>query len=446
MDNYLIYPKQFQRVNIPIEKNRCFVIMPFKKELNLVYGYIKKELNEAGFICNRVDELTGSTPIINKILTEILRSRYIIADLTDCNPNVFYELGVAQSFKDASNIIILKQRGSTVPFDVTHLTYIEYDPHNSKFITAEILQNISQYSYLSDFQEALNLRGIISYIKDNGDYFIDYLRTELDDSLSFLSRILVNELNGIDEQTLEHLLDRYEIALSKCIKDNQANILPGMLKVYQECLVSSSHMTSTQDHVCRFLDGTFLSRFSCKEPDKLSWETDLAIALASNQKMLSTVLPWIISYFSHSKTATIDLNRYKLEAFLMTCSHPVVNEAICAAVFDRDCYIREHMADIIGEKRLYSAIDNLCSQLRSEQNYFSAVSIIEALGKLADSHALPYIYNWISTNEAKIISENQLFVLKHAKVAIAKLDNKSGENIKLFDEKYGKILNDYYIF
>lgn len=123
MNEYLIYPKQLQRQTIPVEKNRCFVIMPFKDELDLMYGIVKKQLSNAGYLCNRVDEIPGSTPIINKILTEILRSRYIIADLTDCNPNVFYELGIAHSFKDASNIIILKQSGTKVPFDVTHLTY-----------------------------------------------------------------------------------------------------------------------------------------------------------------------------------------------------------------------------------------------------------------------------------------------------------------------------------
>ncbi len=95
MDEYLIYPRQFQRVNIPVEKNRCFMIMPFKKELDCIYGEVKKGLSEAGYLCRRVDEIPGSTPIINKIISEMLRSRYIIADLTDCNPNVFYELGTS---------------------------------------------------------------------------------------------------------------------------------------------------------------------------------------------------------------------------------------------------------------------------------------------------------------------------------------------------------------
>lgn len=75
MNEYKIYPKQFLSVNMMVDRNRCFVIMPFDEKLNYIYGKIKKELSSKGFICNRVDEIMGATPIISKILTEILRSK-----------------------------------------------------------------------------------------------------------------------------------------------------------------------------------------------------------------------------------------------------------------------------------------------------------------------------------------------------------------------------------
>ena len=445
MDDYLIYPKQFRRVSVPIEKNRCFVIMPFRNDLDLIYGIIKHELSDAGYICNRVDEIPGSTPIVNKILTEILRSRYIIADLTDCNPNVFYELGIAHSFKDASNIIILKQRGSKVPFDITHLTYIEYEADNPKYITASILKSMAQYSYFADFQEALNIRGIISFVKENGDYFIDYLESQLGNSLSILTQILLNETDQIDESKISRFLDEYEMVIGKSIIDNENDILPGILRIYQELLTLSAQLPSVQDHVIRFLDGSFFSRYNLKNNDILSWETDMAIALANNQKMLSIVLPWIIQYLSQSKTATIDLNRYKLEAFLMTSESPTVNDMICNAVFDRNCYIREHISDIIGEKRIYAAIPNLCSQLQNEKNYYSAVSIIEALGKLGASDSLPNIQDWLAINEQNIIQEKQFFVLKHIRSSIVKLDHSNGQALQSFDKKYVSYINENYL-
>lgn len=445
MNDYLIYPKQFQRVSIPVEKNRCFVIMPFKHELDFMYGVIKKELNKAGYICNRVDEIPGSTPIVNKILTEILRSRYIIADLTDCNPNVFYELGVAHSFKDASNIIILKQSGTKIPFDVMHLTYNEYDIENPKYITSVILKNMEKYSYLADFQEALNLRGIIPFVQENGGFFVDFLKSELGESLSLLTNILLNEVKKINYKELPNFLNNYERIIAKCFAENNEEIIHGIIKVYQEMLISTSQESCTQEHVTAYLNGTFLNHFSLKDEEILSLETDMAVALAKSNKLLSIVMPWIIRYFSHTKTATIDLNRYKLEAFLMTSEQPYVNEILCNAVFDTNCYIREHISDIIGEKRVYAGIKNLCKQLRNEENYYSAVSIIEALGKLGDASALPYIVEWITANEQNILQERQYFVLKHARVAISKLEESPADTLHNFDEKYGEYLKDYYI-
>ena len=419
--------------------------MPFSEDFDLFYGIVKKGLNNAGYVCNRVDEIAGPTPVINKILTEILRSRYIIADLTNCNPNVFYELGVAHAFKDASNIITLKQSGTKVPFDITHLTYIEYDIDNPKYITSAILKSIKQYSYLADFQEGLNLRGIVPYIKDTGDFFVDYLKSELDNSLNLLTQILMNNAALFDEGELSRFLEKYEATLGKCIVEKMRDILPGVLRTYQELLISTSQWNCAQEHTLHFLDGTFLSRFELKPEETLSWQTDLAVALASAKKMFTITLPWIIRYFSHTKTATIDLNRYKLEAFLMTSEHPEVNEMICNAVFDPNCYIREHMSDIIGEKRIFEGLQNLCRQLRGEENFFTAVSIIEALGKLGDPSALTHIQTWINENERKIIQEKQFFVLKHAQISITRLDTAGGHILQEFRKKYEKYLKDYNI-
>ena len=442
----MIYPKQFQRVNIPVEKNRCFVIMPFKEELDCIYGLIKQGLNKAGFICNRVDEIVGATPIINKILTEILRSRYIIADLTDCNPNVFYELGIAHSFKEAPNIIILKQQGVKVPFDITHLTYIEYDANNPKFLISAILKAIYDNSYLADFREALNIRGIISYVKNDEEIFITYIERNFQKELLTLIAVLNNEISKFSAEDVEYFIIHYENLLGQAILNESEEIVNGLLGVYCEILISLSKFSVTEDAVCRFLDSSFLNRFNVKAEKMLIWETDLAIALARANKMPNMVLPWIIRYFSQSKTASVDLNRYKVEAFLMTCDNSKVNEVICNAIFDSNCYIREHMADVIGEKHLYKGEENLCKQLLCEENFYTAVSIIEALGKLRNAKAIPYIMNWIHANENNIVSEKQFFVLKHARIALAKLvDAPDDEILSQFDCKYKKYLHDYFI-
>lgn len=444
MDKYLIYPKQFQRANIPIDKNRCFVIMPFKKEMDAIYGSIKNRLGEAGYICNRVDEVSGSTPIVNKILTEILHSRYIIADLTELNANVFYELGIAHSFKDAQNIIILKQRGVKIPFDVTHLTYIEYTPDNLLYLNSAILKSILENSTFVDFQEALNLRGIVPYVKDNCDYFVDYLKSEMSDSLNLLTRVLLHEHDKLPEEEIQLLFLRYDNVFQKACKGGNREIIPGLIKIYQEIFIICSNYNVTQDYVSAIMGNRYFELYNFDTAETTSWQTDISIALASASKFLYIVLPWIIHYFSHTKTATIDLNRYKLEAFLMTNHHPTVDAAICNAVFDDNCYIREHISDIIGEKRLLLATENLKTQLQSEENYYSAVSEIEALGKLNAVEALTTILQWVEEHRLSIINEKQFFILKHVRIVLLKLD-KTNSEIKKFDREYGKYLKDYYI-
>ena len=79
----LVYPKEFRKKIIPVEKNSCFVLMPFKEELDYVYGNLKDLLDKLEIKCSRADEDNiGSIPIINRIITKIISSQYLIVDIT----------------------------------------------------------------------------------------------------------------------------------------------------------------------------------------------------------------------------------------------------------------------------------------------------------------------------------------------------------------------------
>jgi hypothetical protein len=60
MRDYKIYPKQFKNEKIAISKNKCFVLMQFTDDLDLVYGTIKNELDKEGYLCSRADDVEGS--------------------------------------------------------------------------------------------------------------------------------------------------------------------------------------------------------------------------------------------------------------------------------------------------------------------------------------------------------------------------------------------------
>jgi len=112
---------------MPAEIERlCFVLMPFSDALQEVYARaIKPACEKAGFTSLRVDELKGAFNINRRIIESIFVSDAIIADLTDWNPNVFYEMGVAHAIDNKTIMII--QSTSQLPFDVSGYNCIMYD-------------------------------------------------------------------------------------------------------------------------------------------------------------------------------------------------------------------------------------------------------------------------------------------------------------------------------
>ncbi len=436
MDKYLIYPKQFRNVKIPIEKNTCFFIMPFDESFDLIYGTLKDGLCEK-YICHRADEISGSTPIINKILVEILKSQFIIVDLSDANPNVFYELGIAHTFKDAENIFLIKNKDSKAPFDITHLTYIQYDKSNLKLLVSQLKQAISENKFVSDFNEALNIRGIIDFNHENQNYEIEIIKDLISDDYQTATELLnyTCELKDI-------VIDKFLTNLSNKLKDKlnilEYETLKNVLNFYFEILVSANHIANIDPYLNDILNN-FLLASKVTDEEKISLKTDCMIKFAKNNQKLNVVMPWIVSYFKQSRFANVDLNRYKLESLLLTTTNEDINKIICDAIFDKDSHVREHFANIIGEKNLDLGFEALIAQLKHEENYYTAGSIIEALGKLKKSSAVSYIIDWIEEHKKEIINTKSFFLYKHTYFALLRLDKFAAQK---FIKTYKKYLCD----
>ncbi len=120
--------------------SRCFVIMPFSKsseEHTEKYWtkhfneLLKPTIEELGVKAYRVEAIRED--IINKIITNLITSPIVLADLTDHNPNVFWELGVRQSFKH--NTITIAEKGTPIPFDISAKATIFYNVNNKEELT-----------------------------------------------------------------------------------------------------------------------------------------------------------------------------------------------------------------------------------------------------------------------------------------------------------------------
>jgi hypothetical protein len=122
--------RYYQEIRIQADEPFCCVIMPFRKEEfdQRIYFDVIKPLVEDEFriSCYRVDEDDLPDRIDNKIYTYLLRSAFIIAEVTTCNPNVMYELGIAHMLeKDC--IILTQKLPSEVPFDINRISAEPYE-------------------------------------------------------------------------------------------------------------------------------------------------------------------------------------------------------------------------------------------------------------------------------------------------------------------------------
>jgi hypothetical protein len=103
-----------------------FVIMPFAAEFrDTLDRAIKPACKKRSLRVGRGDDLFGSRHIISDIWSAIYNSRYIIADCTGKNANVFYELGIAHAV--GKHAILVTQNKDDIPFDLQHWRYVVYE-------------------------------------------------------------------------------------------------------------------------------------------------------------------------------------------------------------------------------------------------------------------------------------------------------------------------------
>ena len=112
-------------------KSSVFVLMPFDPEFDSIYeGVIKFALESANLSVKRADDIQNQRNILRDVFDGIFNSDLIVADLTNLNPNVFYELAIAHAVRKP--VILLTQNIDEVPFDLKPYRLIEYDVHFAK--------------------------------------------------------------------------------------------------------------------------------------------------------------------------------------------------------------------------------------------------------------------------------------------------------------------------
>ena len=81
-----------------------------------------------GYQCNRADDIWNNQHILDDIIELIETAAVVVCDLSNRNPNVFYEAGIAHTL--GKEVILLTQSDNDVPFDLQSIRYVRYLNNN----------------------------------------------------------------------------------------------------------------------------------------------------------------------------------------------------------------------------------------------------------------------------------------------------------------------------
>jgi len=112
--------------------------MPFGGWFDKYYAEIYvPAIEEAGFEAKRADDIYRPGNIVNDIWNYTKDASVVLADLTDKNPNVFYELGLAHAITKPAVLITASM--NDIPFDLRSLRVIVFDKNSPNW--GDILKN-----------------------------------------------------------------------------------------------------------------------------------------------------------------------------------------------------------------------------------------------------------------------------------------------------------------
>lgn len=105
---------------------KVFVVMQFSSPFNELYNdVIKNVCKKFKLDVVRADETYGPGIILTDIVKQINESRLIIAEISNPNPNVFYEVGYSHALNKPT--ILIAESNTKLPFDVSPFRTLFYE-------------------------------------------------------------------------------------------------------------------------------------------------------------------------------------------------------------------------------------------------------------------------------------------------------------------------------
>lgn len=178
---------QMPNQQVETRKKMCFVIAPIGQPDSKTRGRSDKVLKHVferamkplGYQVLRADKISQPGLITVQVLTRLLEADLVIADLTEHNPNVFYELAVRHAA--SKPIIHVIGSGEQIPFDVSDFRTVKFDFTDLDSVESAIVDIQAQVSEIEaghKVQTPVALAGLVMRL-EKGDLQGKELLSEL---------------------------------------------------------------------------------------------------------------------------------------------------------------------------------------------------------------------------------------------------------------------------
>lgn len=143
------------------EEKICFIISPIGKEGAPDYihfkkvrrHFIDKVATEKGYKTIRADDISEPGKITSQIIDQLRKADLVIADLSNSNPNVYYELAIRDAVR--LPVILIGDNNVEIPFDVRAQRLLKYsidldEIEESRNKLAEYIDAVEREEYRVD--------------------------------------------------------------------------------------------------------------------------------------------------------------------------------------------------------------------------------------------------------------------------------------------------------
>jgi nucleoside 2-deoxyribosyltransferase len=127
-----------------VEKARTvFAAMPFAAEYEDVYFVAMVDAARAvGAACRRLDREDYAGDVVQKLTTLIGECDLVIADISEANPNVMYEVGYAHAL-DRPSVHICSSPLDELPFDVRNWNTLAYSKGRTHALRDDLIRRLT---------------------------------------------------------------------------------------------------------------------------------------------------------------------------------------------------------------------------------------------------------------------------------------------------------------